>query len=514
MDDDRNDAIVIGAGHNGLVAACYLARAGWRVLVLERSAAVGGAAVTEEILPGFSVSAASYSLSLLRPDVARDLELFERGLTLYPKDPQLFVPLPDGRSFFVWRDAARTVEEIASIHPPDAEGYRRWLGFWDEAVALLRPLVETPEPPLPDEVEAELGRRGREEVWRLAVAGSAAECVSAFFSSDEIRGAFASQGIIGTFASPRHPGTAWILSYHQLGGELNGASGTWAYVKGGMGSVTRCLADTAAQWGVRIVTGAEVAAVIVEGGRAAGVRLVSGEELPARVVVSNADPCRTFLSLVPEGSLEEAFLQPVRSWRLDGPVVKVNLALGELPDYAARPGAGPGGGPEHRGTLEISPSIDYLHRAWEEADAGAGSTHPFMEVFIQTSVDPTLAPPGCHVASAFTQYAGRAEAGPEDERRRRALDRVLATLGSYAPNVPSAVLGSQVLLPGDLERRFGLTGGDIFHGSMLPEQSFGARFAYRTPLSGLYLCGSGARPGGCVMGAAGRNAARTILSEV
>ena len=530
------DAIVVGAGHNGLVAAAYLARAGRSVLVLERRDRVGGAAVTEEIIPGFRVSTASYSLSLLRPDIAADLRLAERGLRLHPKDPQLFVPLPDGRHFFVWRDARRTAEELARIHRPDAEAYGAWTAFWDEAVALLRPLVETDAPPPPAEVAAELTRRGRGDLWRLAVAGSAADLVSAFFSSDEVRGAFASQGIIGTNASPRDPGTAWIMAYHQLGGELNQATGTWAYVEGGMGSVTAALAAAATGEGAQIRTGTPVESVLVDAGRVAGVRTAGGEEIRAPVVLSNADPVRTFLSLCPPGSLEADFEERVRSWRLDAAVVKVNLALRELPDYVAVPG---GSGPQHRGTLEVSPSIDYLHTAWEQAAAGAMPARPFMEVFLQTTIDPSLAPPGRHVASVFAQYAPAPGAGsgagsgpgyprPDGGRRgagsgaegasagdahQAALDAVLGTLATYAPNLPGAVVGSQVLLPTDLEERFGLSGGDIFHGSMLPHQCFGARFAYRTPLPGLVLCGSGASPGGCVMGAAGRNAARIVLSD-
>jgi phytoene dehydrogenase-like protein len=512
------DAIVVGAGHNGLVAAGYLARAGKSVLVLERRKVVGGAAVTEEFVPGFRVSTASYSLSLLRPDVAADFALADRGLRLHPKDPQLFVPLPDGRHFFVWRDARRTAEELARVHGPDGDAYPRWCAFWDEAVAVLRPLVETAKPPAPAEVEAMLGRQGRGDLWHLAVAGSAAECVSAFFESDEVRGAFASQGIIGTFASPRAPGTAWILAYHQLGGELNGAAGTWAYVHGGMGAVTQALAAAATGFGARIRQGAAVEEILVESGRAAGVRLARGEEVRAPVVVSNADPVRTFGSLIPPGILEAAFEERVSSWRLDGAVMKVNLALGELPDFTALPGNSVAG-PQHQATLEISPSIAYLDRAFEDAAGGRVPRRPFMEVFVQTSIDGTLAPPGCHVASVFAQYApsgavATAETSPGAPLRDEVLGAVLETLATYAPNFPGAVLGSQVLTPGDLEERFGLSGGDIFHGSMLPEQSFGARFSYRTPLPGLYLCGSGASPGGCVMGAAGRNAAQVVLSDV
>jgi phytoene dehydrogenase-like protein len=502
----RRDAIVIGAGHNGLVAAGYLARAGLSVLVLERRPLVGGAAVTEELMPGVRVSAASYSLSLLRPDVHRDLELSRHGLVFMPKDPQMFVPLPDERHFFVWRDEARTQEELARIHRPDAEAYRRWGRFWEEAVALLRPFAESPSPPPPLEVERALARRGRSEVWRLAVAGSAAECVEAFFESDEVRGCFATQGIIGTRAAPREPGTAWVMGYHALGGELNGATGTWAWVRGGMGALAAALASAASEAGVEVRTDVPVASVLLEDGRAAGVMTSDGVVERAAVVLSNADPKRTFLGLVPAAALEPEFRRHVEEWRVDGAVAKVNLALAELPEFRALPG---GFGPQHRATTEIAPSIDYLEVAAAEAAAGRFSSGPFMEVFVQSASDPTLAPPGRHVVSAFTQYAPASGWSPED-----ALCSVLGTLARYAPNVPDAVVASQVLGPPELEERFGLTGGDIFQGAMVPEQSFGARFAYRTPVPGLYLCGSGASPGGGVMGAAGRNAAATVLADL
>ncbi|HEX2178635.1 MAG TPA: NAD(P)/FAD-dependent oxidoreductase [Actinomycetota bacterium] len=501
----KTDAIVVGAGHNGLVAACYLARAGLSVRVLERRPVVGGAAVTEELMPGVRVSTASYALSLLRPDVYRDLDLARHGLEFTPKDPQMFVPLPDGRHFFVWRDAARTREELARIHPPDADAYPRWGRFWEEAVELLRPFVETPAPPPPEQVERELARRGRSDVWRLAVAGSAAEVVEEFFSSDEVRGCLATQGIIGTQASPREPGTAWVMAYHALGGELIGATGTWAWVRGGMGALTGALASAAAEAGVVIRTGVPVDEILVDRGRAVGV-VAGGSEEPAGVVLSNADPKRTFLGLVPEGALEPEFRRRVEGWRVDGAVVKVNLALAELPEFRALPG---GPGPQHRATTEIAPSIGYLEAAAAEAQAGRFSANPFMEVFLASATDPTLAPPGTQVVSAFTQYAPVGAWSADD-----ALRSVVTTLGRYAPNLPDAVLASQVLGPPELEERFGLTGGDIFHGALLPEQSFGARFAYRTPVPGLYLCGSGASPGGCVMGAAGRNAAATVLADL
>lgn len=507
MDPAR--AIVVGAGHNGLVAACYLARAGLRVTVLERRDVVGGAAVTEELLPGFRVSTASYSLSLLRPDIHADLALARHGLRLYPKDPQMFVPLPDGRGFFVWRDAERTREELARISAADADAYLRWGAFWETAAGLLRPAVEAAEPPSLDELEALLRWRNRDDVWRLAVAGSAAETVETFFASEEIRGAFASQGIIGTFAGVRDPGTAWVMAYHALGGELVGATGTWAYVHGGMGSVGAALAAAAREAGVRIRTGEAVEEILADAGRAHGVRLSGGGSAEADVVLSNADPVRTFLGLVPPGVLDDEFTARVRAWRTPGSVVKVNLALAELPDFTARPGTAPG--PQHRGTVTLAPSLDALQRAYEQAEAGRVSDEPFMEVFIASVVDATLAPEGRHVLSAFAQYAPPA---PRDWDRQAAYDAVVGVLASRAPNLPGAVLAAEVLGPPDLEERFGLTGGNIFHGEILPSQSFGHRFAYRTPLPGLYLCGSGAPPGGGVMGAAGRNAARVVLADL
>jgi phytoene dehydrogenase-like protein len=506
------DAIVVGGGHNGLVAAAYLARAGLDVLVLERRHLVGGAAVTEELVPGYRVSTAAYSLSLLRPDVWRDLDLGKHGLSWYPKDPQLFVPLPDGRRFFVWRDARRTVAELAHIHPADGDAYLRWCAFWDEAVAVLRPLVETPDPPRPAEVERLLAGKGRPEVWRLAVAGSAAGTVEAFFDSEPVQGTFASQGIIGTAASPRAPGTAWVMAYHALGGELNGASGTWAYVRGGMGSVSEAIAAAARAHGAEVRTDAAVDHVLIEGARAHGVRLVDGTAVRAGLVLSNADPVRTFLHLVPGGVLDASFLERVRAWRTPGSVVKVNLALSELPDYRSVPGTAPG--PQHAATLELSPSVGYLEDAYTAAQAGRYPEAPFMEVFVASAVDPTLAPPGGHVLSAFTQWAPAVAAGTWAGLRGPVLERVVATLGDLAPNLPGAILAAEVLGAPDLEERLGLTGGNIFHGELMPEQCFGERFDYRTPLPGLYLCGSGARPGGCVMGAAGRNAARAVLADL
>ncbi|HEX9695148.1 MAG TPA: NAD(P)/FAD-dependent oxidoreductase [Actinomycetota bacterium] len=501
---ERHDVIVIGAGHNGLVAAAYLARAGKRVLVLERRDVIGGAAVTEELAPGYRISTASYSLSLLRPDVYRELELARHGLVFTPKDPQMFVPLPDGRHYFVWRDGERTRAELSKISPADADAHKRWSAFWDDAVAAIRPLVESPDPPGLDGVRAALG----DEMYRMCVSGSCAGTVRSFFGAPEIQGPMAGQGIIGTALGPEEDGTAWIMTFHAIGGELNGMDGTWAYVRGGMGGVTQAIAAAAREAGAVIRVSSPVARIVVDGGRVRGVEVAGGKLVEAPMVLSNATPAVTFGSLLDEGLLPSPFAERVASWRYEGAVVKVNLALSELPSFSMLPGTEPAS--QHFGTVEICPSIEYIQQAREDARGAMPSPRPYMEVFLQSSTDPTLAPAGRHVLSAFTQYAPSL---PEDWDlvRAAARENAVAALAAYAPNLRDAIVAEDVLAAPDLEERLALTGGDIFHGAITPEQSFGERFDYRTPIEGLYLCGSGARPGGGVMGTAGRNAARVAL---
>lgn len=509
------DAVIIGAGHNGLTASCYLARAGWKVLVLERRDVVGGAAVTEELIPGFKISTASYSLSLLRPDVYSDLDLARHGLDFYPKQPQLFVPLEDGRHFFIWREAERTAAEIARISPSDSDGYERFGAFWEEAVAILRPFAESEDPPSLEEVEAELSRRGRQDIWRLAVAGSVADCVSKFFTSDELKGTFASQGIIGTMRSVYDEGTAWVMAYHFLGGELNGSTGTWGYVRGGMGGVTQALASAARDLGVEIRTGVEVKGIVTDssgiGASVTGVETTDGV-FDTRCVLSNAHPAITFGRLCDPESLPATFAEKLAGWQTQGSVVKVNLAMSELPDFLSVPGVV--AGPQHTGTWELSPTLGYLDDAFQVAAKGEYPQRPFMEVFTQSASDDSLAPEGQHVVSAFTQYApASVDRETWESMKPDVLAAVLSTMAIYAPNIPGAVIYSEVLGPHDLEERFSLVGGNIFHGEITPEQSFGERFSYRSPIDGLYLCGSGASPGGGVMAAAGRNAARVAIKD-
>jgi phytoene dehydrogenase-like protein len=428
----------------------------------------------------------------------------------------MFVPLPDGDSFFVWRSAERTREEIARLHPRDGDAYPRWCAFWEEATALLRPVFDDREAIDP---ERYLDGKGKSDVYRLAVAGSAAECVEHFFEHPSVQGAFASQGIVGTWASVRDPGTAWVMTYHALGGELYGSDGTWGFARGGMGAVSGAIAAAANEAGAAFFKGNPVTAIIVEKGKAVGVRLANGLKVFASHIISGADPKTTFLRLVPDGALDPAFRTRVEGWSTNGCVVKLNLALRELPDYASRPGRGP----QHHGTVQIAPSVDYLHEAYTDALTAGHSAHPWMEVFVQSTVDPSLVDGVGHVVSAFTQYVAplgvrgdppRLAGFDHDTTREQAADAALRTLASYAPNVLDAVVAAEALGPLELEERFGLPGGDIFHGSLLPEQSFGNRFDYRTPLPGLYLCGSGARPGGAVTGAAGRNAARAVIDDL
>lgn len=467
---------------------------------------MGGATITEELAPGFRVSTGSYALSLLRGDVYTDLELERHGLIAVPKDPQMFVPLPDGSSFFVWRDANRTAEEIGKLHPHDGDNYLKWCAFWDDVTKLLRPVFDDVEA---IDVERYLKQRNREDVYRLAVMGSAAEVVEQFFEHPAVQGAFASQGIVGTWASVRDPGTAWVMTYHALGGDIYGSPGTWGFARGGMGAVSGAIAASARESGAALFRASPVTAIVVENGRAVGVRLANGLVVRARYIISGADPKTTFERLTPAGALPQAFADRVAAWNAHGCVVKVNMALSELPDFTARPGRGP----QHHGTVEISPSIEYLEEAYADAQTAGHSNRPWMEVFVQSTVDQSLVDGDGHVVSAFTQYVAPKTFDPS-ATRDHARDAAIRTLSSYAPNVADSIVAIEALGPMELEERFGLPGGDIFHGSLLPSQSFGSRFDYRTPLDGLYLCGSGARPGGAVTGAAGRNCAKVVINDV
>jgi phytoene dehydrogenase-like protein len=523
------DAIVVGGGHNGLVAAAYLARAGLDTLVLERRDVLGGAAVTEELWPGYRVSTAAYLISLLQTQIVRDLDLPRYGYEILPKDPPYFSPRLDGKHFFMWRDMEKTLGELRRLSARDAERYPAYEEMLDRVTEFVEPLLLEPPPSLAlDEPEAMadwarfmgrlqgLPRQTLAEVMRIFTA-SVADLLDDWFESEALKSALATDGVIGAAAGPRTPGTAYVLLHHQMG-RAAGSRGLWGFARGGTGAVSQAIASAARAAGAEIRTGATVDHVVIREGQVTGVVLAGGEEIAARVVLSNADPKRTFLGLVGREHLPSDLAAEVDAWKIQGVSFKMNLALGELPSWRALPGTTLG--PQHKGTMHVAPSIDYIERAWDDAKYGRTSAEPMIEVGIPTTYDPTLAPPGKQIVSLFVQYAPYTLAeGSWETERDRFTQRVIATLGEYAPNLPGAIEHQIALAPPDLEARFGLTGGHIFHGELSPGQLFFGRplvgwSRYATPIAGLYLCGSGTHPGGGVMGASGHNAAAAVLRQL
>lgn len=507
------DSIVIGAGHNGLVCAAYLARAGFKVLVVERSDHVGGACVTQELFPGFRISTASYSLSLLQPAVVNELGL---SLDIRAKDPELFAPFPDGGGLVMWRDPAKRYEEIAKLSRADAEAYPWFVELFEEASRKLRPLLAYAA--TRKQARRAFRKSDTENLFARTVDGSIADLCEEYFETDLMKGVMASQGIIGSAAGPRTPGSAYVYLHHAFG-EATGEPGVWGFVRGGMGAITQQLADIVRAAGGEIRTGAEVASIPThDGRRVTGVVLTSGEEIEAHSVCSNADPKRT-VGFFQESALAPEFVQDVDLVPTAGTVVKVNCALSGLPRFKGSD-ASSEPGPEHLGTITIAPSIDYLEEACEHAAQGRPAERFFCEAWIQTASEPELAPAGKHTLSIFAQYAPYELAEGDWESRRDEIgDRVIATLEEYAPGLTDLIEDRLVLGPPDLEARFGLTGGNIFHGEILPDWLFDKRPAskwhrYRLPIVGAYLCGSGAHPGGGVCGAPGRNAARAVISDL
>jgi phytoene dehydrogenase-like protein len=527
LSPSRYDAIVIGAGHNGLVTACYLARAGRRVLVLERRDVVGGACVTEETFPGFKVSTAAYVNSLFHPAIVRDLKLAAYGYEVLARDPSSFTPFSDGRSLMMGPDADLTRKEIAKFSDRDAERYPRYEAMLERVAAVVEPtLTRAP----PDLLKPRLGdlrtlvslarafRRLGDATGEAVeiLTGAARPILDRWFESEELKGTLATDAIIGAMASPSQPGTAYVLFHHVMG-EGGGKRGMWGYVRGGMGGLTQALAAVARDLGADIRCDAEVERILVRDGRAVGVALAAGDEYLAPIVASNADARVTFLRLLDRSMLPEAFLADVERIDYASASLKINVALAELPSFRALPGTEPG--PQHRGTIHICPDQDYIERAFDDAKYGRPSAEPVLECTIPSVVDPTVAPPGRHLMSMFVQYAPyELRDGSWDDRSDAFADRCFDLLDEYAPNFKRAVLDRQVLTPLDLERVFNLTGGNIFQGAMTPGQLFAFRpvpghARYRTPLGGLHLCGAAAHPGGGVMGTPGLNAAREILGR-
>lgn len=533
------DAIVIGGGHNGLVCAATLAAAGKRVQVLERHHTVGGAAVTEAIIPGYRASTASYLVSLLLPEVVQELELAKHGYKVLNRNPSSFTPLPDGRSLLMGPDEALNHREIAKFSARDADAYPQYEAWLTRVAECIEPLLTEPPAdllPLPVHWRSrswlsrlrELRRGGR--LYRAIRAlgdelpqtielltGAARPILDRWFESDVLKATLATDAVIGAQQPISAPGTGYVLLHHVMG-TAGGARGVWGYVEGGMGAITQAMAACCHERGVSIRCDAEVAEIVVESGRAVGVRLANGEVIRARAVVSNATPEITFRKLLPDtATLPAAFSAAVARIDYSSASMKINLAVSELPDFTALPGRADVG-PQHRGTIHISPTLEYLEAAYDDARRGLPSAEPILELTIPSSVDRTLAPAGHHIVQMFIQYAPYrlAEGLDWDQLREPFADRCIAAVNAYAPNFAASILGRQVLTPLDLERRFALTGGNIFHGAMALHQLFSMRpitgwADYRTPLAGLYLCGSGCHPGGGVTGAPGRNAAHEVL---
>ncbi len=497
------DAAIVGAGHNGLVAAAYLARAGLRVCVLERNVAIGGATISEEVWPGWTVSAASYVCSLLHPSIAQELDLAAHGYSVYRKSAASFTPLPDGRSLLLTRDEAENAREIAKFSKRDVRGHA---AFADEVNALGSAVHDSFEAQSPrwDAFDARM---------RAVFEGSAADLVERFVETPVLQAEMVNDGLIGTYAGPRSAGTGYVLAHHNAGRAL-GIQGAWGFVRGGMGAVARSIASAATAAGAELRTSVPVAGLLVKNGVACGAVLEDGTEIGARAVLSNADPKTTFLKLAPAKTFDALFEARVREWKCVGVSLKVNFALGELPDYTARPGTNAQA--HHGATIHVAPDIDYLQTAFEDAKRGTASARPLIECYMQSPSDSTIAPPGKHLLSVFAQYFpyDRADGPWTQAMREDAADTIVAELAKVAPNLRNVIEGRQILAPPDLERRFGLSGGHIFHGELLPDQIFERRFATRTPLRGLYLCGSGAHPGGCVTGVPGLRAARMAIADL
>lgn len=533
------DCVIVGAGHNGLVCAHQLAQKDWKVLVLERRDLVGGACVTEALWPGFKISTASYLVSLLLPEIEQEMQLARYGYRVLPRNPSSFTPRADGKSLTLGPDLKQNQEQIAQFSQRDAEQYPRYEAMLQKIAECLEPaLMQTPPDllPLPTSWRSvgfskkirdaktaynlhqslkQLGETIPEAIELLT--GAAIPILNRWFESDILKATLATDAIIGTFQPPSAPGTAYVLLHHVMG-SAGGARGVWGYVEGGMGALSQAMAASAQDSGVEIRTGVSVEEILIADQKTTGVKLSNGETIQTRCIASNADAHVTFEKLIPAGKLPESFQNAVNRIDYSSASMKINLAVSELPDFTCMPGKDEPG-PQHRGTIHIGATCEEIERAYDDAKYGQPSQQPIIEMTIPTTIDTTLAPPGKHILSLFVQYAPYQLAnGTWDEIKEDFADRCIERIAKFAPNVPASILHRQILSPLDLERTFSLTGGNIFQGAMPAHQLYNLRPVpgwsdYRTPIKGLYLCGSAAHPGGGVMGACGRNAAREMLRD-
>jgi phytoene dehydrogenase-like protein len=531
----RYDALIVGGGHNGLVCAAYLAAGGLAVCVVERRAILGGAVVTEEFHPGFRNSTLAYTVSLLHPNVVRDLKLASHGLRIVLRPFSNFLPLPGPDCIKVGGDLVATQAEVARFSRRDADALPAYYAMLDRVADVLRGLLLATPP--------NIGGPGRFDVgslldaWKTAkalraldlaarrdvvdlFAKSAGDVLDRWFESDPIKAAFGFDAVVGNFASPYTPGSAYVLLHHVFG-EANGRRGQWGHAIGGMGSITQAMARECEARGVVLRTGAPVARVVVKAGRAAGVELESGEVIEATRVAASVTPKVLFEQLVAAEHLDADFRARIAAYKCASGTFRVNVALRELPDFAALRGTH--AQPHHASGIVVAPSLAYMERAYFDAKTFGWSREPIVEVLLPSVVDDSLAPPGMHVASLFCQHVhpdiGRVQPGRTwDDARDEATDAMIGAVDAVAPNFRASVVARRAWSPLDMEREFGLTGGDIFHGALTLDQLFSARPVlghanYRSPVRGLYLCGSGTHPGGGVTGVPGHNAAREILRD-
>jgi phytoene dehydrogenase-like protein len=523
------DAIIVGGGHNGLATAAYLGRSGYRTLVLEKRQLLGGAAVSEHPWPGYTVSTLSYVLSLMPPEVIRELELHRHGLTLYPLAADYYVPFPDGSHLLLTKDPQQAYNEIAKFSRKDAEAWPVFSAYLAKTARMVRPLLLMTPPAVGAKSPADLLELAR-FAWKmkgLDVQGtgdfvkvmtlSVAELLEEWFESPQVKAARCVSGAIGTYGGPYTPGTAYVLLHHYIG-EIEGQMAEWAFVRGGTGAVSEAIAADAREHGVEIRTGTTVSRIRVQAGRAVGVALADGSELSARAVISNAHPKITFCDLVESKDLPESFVRAIDRYKTRSGTVKVNLALGEQPRFTGLSDAD--SGTAARSFIQLCDSMEYLEHAFDDAKYGRPSARPYSDGVLPTMLDDSLAPAGKHIMSCFTQYVPASwSKAPHRQEIEAYADRVVEGYARFAPNLPGAIEHRQVLGPYDMEQEYGLIGGNIMHGDLTLDQLFSWRpvagFAdYRTPIKDLYLCGSGTHPGGGISGINGRNASREIIRDL